>query len=65
MRAILVEWMMHVSHEFKLKRVTFYIAVSLVDNFFQSTSNLSKADFQLTGASALFIASKLEEQQPL
>jgi hypothetical protein len=61
MRAILMDWMMHISYEFLLKRETLYIALSLVDNFFQSTMNLSKADFQLTGAAALFIAAKLEE----
>ena len=60
-----MDWMMHISFEFKLKRETLYIALSLVDNFFQATQNLSKADFQLTGASALFVAAKLEEFEPL
>lgn len=59
MRAILMDWMMHISYEFKLKRETLYISLTLVDNFFQSTTNLAKADFQLTGAAALFIAAKL------
>jgi hypothetical protein len=31
----------------------------LVDNFFEATNKLPKADFQLTGATALFIAAKL------
>jgi len=56
-----MDWMMHISYEFLLKRETLYVALALVDNFFQSTMNLSKADFQLTGAAALFIAAKLEE----
>lgn len=55
-----MDWMMHISYEFKLKRETLYIALTLVDNFFQATQSLSKADFQLTGASSLFIAAKLE-----
>ena len=54
-----MDWMMHISFEFSLKRQTLYIALTLVDNFFQSTTNLSKADFQLSGAAALFIAAKL------
>lgn len=33
--------------------------MTLVDNFFQITSNLTKSDFQLSGAAALFIAAKL------
>lgn len=44
---------------------TLHIALTLVDNFFESTSHLAKADFQLTGATALFIAAKLEEFEPL
>lgn len=44
---------------------TLHIALILVDNFFESTYNLSKSDFQLTGATALFIAAKLEEFEPL
>lgn len=59
MRAILIEWMIHISYEFRLKRETLHIALTLVDNFFQSTSNLAKAEFQLTGAAALFVAAKL------
>jgi hypothetical protein len=38
---------------------TLHVALTLVDNFFQVTSNLPKADFQLTGAASLFIAAKL------
>lgn len=65
MRAILIEWMMHISFEFRLKRETFHIALTLVDNFFQATAHLAKADFQLAGAAALFLATKLEEFEPL
>jgi G2/mitotic-specific cyclin 3/4 len=65
MRAILVDWMMHISFEFRLKRETLHIALTLVDNFFQAAPHLAKADFQLSGAAALFIAAKLEEFEPL
>jgi hypothetical protein len=59
MRAILMDWMMHISYEFGLKRDTLQVSLVLVDNFFQSCPNLPKADFQLVGAACLFIASKL------
>jgi len=36
-----------------------HIALAIVDNYFEVASNLSKADFQLTGAASLFIAAKL------
>ena len=44
---------------------TLYIALILLDNFFEATYNLPKADFQLAGAAALFISAKLQEFQPL
>jgi hypothetical protein len=33
MRAILVDWMMHVCYEFGLKRETFHLAVALADKY--------------------------------
>jgi hypothetical protein len=42
MRAILIEWMMHVSYEFRLKRDTFHLAVSLTDLYFSRTTNVPK-----------------------
>jgi len=60
MRAKLIDWMMHVCYEFCLKRDTFYIAVGLVDRYFEKVCNLRIAEFQLLGAAALFISSKLE-----
>lgn len=38
---------------------TFYLAVNLVDLFLSKEHNLPKSDFQLSGAAAMFIASKL------
>lgn len=65
MRAMLMDWMVQLASEFKFKRQTAYIAITLVDNYFQSTLNLPKSDFQLIGAAALFIAAKMEEFEPL
>lgn len=42
MRAILIEWMMHVSYEFRLKRDTFHLAISLTDLYFSRTTNVPK-----------------------
>jgi len=39
---------------------TFYIAVNLVDLYLSKEYHMHKSDFQLAGASAMFIASKLE-----
>lgn len=44
---------------------TLHTSLVLVDNFFQTVPHLAKADFQLAGAAALYIAAKLEEFQPL
>jgi hypothetical protein len=40
MRAVLVDWMMHVCYEFGLKRDTFYLAVGLVDKYFETVPHL-------------------------
>ena len=65
MRAMLMEWMTQLAHEFKMTRESLYLAISIVDRFFSSTTDLSKADFQLTGATALFISSKIDLLQPI
>ncbi len=61
MRAILVDWMAHVCYEFSLKRETYHLAVAFTDKYLEKTTDLPKSDFQLAGAAAMFIASKLEE----
>lgn len=33
MRAVLMDWMVHVCYEFGLKRETYYIATALVDKY--------------------------------
>lgn len=66
MRAILVDWMIEVSHDYNLKRDTLYEAVNILDRFLTKKTNLiSKENLQLIGAICLFISSKKEEIQPL
>lgn len=61
MRAVLMDWMMHVCYEFGLKRETFYSAVNIADKYLEKTVDQPKSEFQLVGAGAMFIAAKLEE----
>lgn len=60
MRAILIDWLMEVCQEYLLKRETFHLAVTYVDRFLSKTQNVMKAQLQLVGICALYIASKLE-----
>lgn len=41
------------------------MAVVLTDLFFTKSPNIHKGDLQLVGAAAMYIAAKLEEEQPL
>lgn len=66
MRAILVDWMIEVCHDYNLKRDTLYEAVNILDRFLTKKAKLiSKENLQLIGAICLFISSKKEEIQPL
>ena len=61
MRAILFDWMMEVASEFSLKRETYFYATNFVDRFLSVRANVQKAELQLVGVSALFLAAKMEE----
>ena len=61
MRALLIDWMIEVSSEFKLQRETFYLATNFLDRYLDKVPNIPRKDFQLIGTSALYLASKLEE----
>ena len=63
MRAILVDWLVEVSDEFKLESQTLYMSVSLVDRFLMHMSVL-RGKLQLVGASSMYLASKFEEIYP-
>lgn len=66
-RAVLIEWMIQLAfdEEFKMSRESVYMAINIVDNYFQSTQNLPISEFQLAGATALFIAGKMDLEQPI
>lgn len=62
MRSILVEWLWEVCKSFKLHSDTFFKCVVLLDAYLRKTSEqIVRADLQLVGIAALFVASKLEE----
>ncbi|CAL1294473.1 unnamed protein product [Larinioides sclopetarius] len=64
MRAILFDWLMEVCEVYKMHRETFYLAVDYVDRFLTSKPDLPRNCLQLLGATALFVASKMEEIYP-
>jgi len=63
MRAILVDWIVEVAEEYKLKTETVYLAVSYTDRFL-SKMCVVRSKLQLVGTACLFIASKYEEIYP-
>lgn len=56
MRAILVDWLVEVVEEYRLKTETLYLAVSYIDRFL-SYMSVVRAKLQLVGTAAMFIAS--------
>ncbi|TYI21705.1 hypothetical protein ES332_A06G056600v1 [Gossypium tomentosum] len=60
MRAILIDWLVEVSEEYKLVPDTLYLTVSLIDRFL-SHNVIEKQRLQLVGVSCILIASKYEE----
>jgi len=60
MRAILVDWLIQVHLRFRLLQETLYITISILDRFL-AVYDVSKADLQLAGVSAMLLASKYEE----
>ena len=64
MRQQLIDWMRNVVILSNLTNFTFFLAVDIVDRF-MSIKTVSKAKFQLLGATALLIASKYEDTSPI
>lgn len=60
MRTVLLDWMMEVSAELRLKRDTYYLSVSLIDQYICRESCL-KQELQLIGITSLLIAIKWQE----
>ncbi|KAB2619452.1 cyclin-A3-1 [Pyrus ussuriensis x Pyrus communis] len=63
MRAVLVDWLVEVSEEYKLLPETLHLSVSYIDRFL-SMNVVHKQKLQLLGVSSIFIASKYEEIDP-
>ena len=63
MRSVLVDWLVEVGDEFSLQTSTLYQAVGLVDRFLSLMSVL-RGKLQLVGATAMYMAAKLEEIYP-
>lgn len=63
MRTILVDWLVEVGEEYKLRNETLFMAVSYIDRFL-STMAVAKPKLQLLGTSAMFVAAKFEEIYP-
>ncbi|XP_054160200.1 G2/mitotic-specific cyclin-B2-like [Oppia nitens] len=63
MRAVLVDWLINVHHQFKLLPETLYLGISIMDRFFMKEV-ISKDKIQLVGVTAFYIASKFEEIYP-
>ncbi|EDV24859.1 uncharacterized protein TRIADDRAFT_24944 [Trichoplax adhaerens] len=63
MRSILVDWLVEVSEEYKLRERTLYLAISYIDRFLSAMS-VRRSKLQLVGTAALFIAAKFQEIYP-
>nr|XP_058132924.1 cyclin-A1 isoform X2 [Dasypus novemcinctus] len=63
MRAILVDWLVEVGEEYRLRAETLYLAVNFLDRFLSCMSVL-RGKLQLVGTAAVLLASKYEEIYP-
>ncbi|KAG9459372.1 hypothetical protein H6P81_003880 [Aristolochia fimbriata] len=60
MRAILIDWLVEVSEEYKLVPDTLYLTVYIIDRFL-SKNYIERQKLQLLGITCMLIASKYEE----
>jgi len=63
MRAILVDWLVEVSEEYKLKPQTLFLTINYIDRFLSCMSVL-RGKLQLVGAACMLVAAKFEEIYP-
>jgi len=62
MRAVLVEWLVEIHHQFSLCQETLYLTVSILDRYLQAEGDkIPREGIQLVGVAAMFIAAKYEE----
>ena len=55
MRAILVDWLVEVAEEYKLKAQTLYLTVNYIDRFL-SCMAVQRGKLQLVGAACMLVA---------
>jgi len=63
-RAIVIDWLIEVSHDYSLSLETLFLAVNYFDRMIEEVS-VKKDVLQLLAITCLFIASKYEEVKPL
>ena len=56
MRVILVDWLVEVVQEYKLRSETLHLAVNYLDRFLSGTAYVRRGKLQLVGTAALMIA---------
>ncbi|XP_029304232.1 cyclin-A1 isoform X2 [Cottoperca gobio] len=64
MRVILVDWLVEVVQEYRLRSETLHLAVNYLDRFLSYTAYVKRGKLQLVGTAALMIAAKFEEIFP-
>ena len=58
--------MIEVLSEYKKKEQTFFLAIKIMDQYFQKTQKiLEMSDLHLVGLTSMFLACKLEEIHPI
>jgi hypothetical protein len=63
MRHCLVDWLVDIAEEFKVKRSTLYLCVNLLDRSLDTTP-VRREKLQLLGCACFLVAAKLEEVTP-
>jgi len=63
MRSILIDWIIEVHFQFKLKSESLFLTINLIDRYLEKI-RVSKENLQLVGVSAMLIACKYEEIWP-
>lgn len=63
MRCILIDWIIEVHFQFRLKTESLFLTINLIDRYLERMT-ISKENLQLVGVSAMLIACKYEEIWP-
>ena len=63
MRGILIDWIIEVHFQFKLKTESLFLTINLIDRYLEKIM-VTKENLQLVGVSSMLIACKYEEIWP-